>query len=163
MPIKPEDIDNKQFTTTRLRGGYVQKEVDDFLDRLRDDYAHMRDLAARVGQNVTTAVENAPSLESVQRLLDVAKTHADQLVAEARADAEATLNKARQDGGRILVEAHQEAEQIKGAAHVAAQQILDKHAEVKAALAELSVKRDHLFKWVHDALERFEGGDGGTP
>ncbi len=32
MPLTPEDVRNKQFTTVRLREGYDEDEVDAFLD-----------------------------------------------------------------------------------------------------------------------------------
>jgi DivIVA domain-containing protein len=33
-PLTPEDVRNKQFSTTRLRPGYDEEEVDDFLDQV---------------------------------------------------------------------------------------------------------------------------------
>src|SRR5690348_343647 len=32
--LTPEDVRNKQFSTTRLRPGYDEEEVDDFLDQV---------------------------------------------------------------------------------------------------------------------------------
>ena len=32
MPLTPADVRNKQFSTTRLRPGYDEEEVDAFLD-----------------------------------------------------------------------------------------------------------------------------------
>ena len=34
MPLTPEDVRNKLFTTVRLREGYEQAEVDEFLDEV---------------------------------------------------------------------------------------------------------------------------------
>ena len=34
MPLTPADVRNKQFSTTRLRPGYVEEEVDAFLDEV---------------------------------------------------------------------------------------------------------------------------------
>jgi DivIVA domain-containing protein len=34
MPLTPSDVRNKQFSTTRLRPGYVEEEVDAFLDEI---------------------------------------------------------------------------------------------------------------------------------
>ncbi|MEU3505795.1 DivIVA domain-containing protein, partial [Streptomyces hundungensis] len=34
MPLTPEDVRNKQFTTVRLREGYDEDEVDAFLQGL---------------------------------------------------------------------------------------------------------------------------------
>jgi DivIVA domain-containing protein len=35
MPLTPEDVQNKEFTTVRLREGYDMQEVDDFLDEVQ--------------------------------------------------------------------------------------------------------------------------------
>src|SRR4051795_8329083 len=34
MPLTPEDVSNKRFTTVRLREGYDMTEVDQFLDEI---------------------------------------------------------------------------------------------------------------------------------
>ena len=34
MPLTPEDVSNKRFTTVRLREGYDMGEVDQFLDEV---------------------------------------------------------------------------------------------------------------------------------
>ena len=34
MPLTPADVRNKQFSTTRLRPGYDEEEVDAFLDEV---------------------------------------------------------------------------------------------------------------------------------
>src|ERR1700730_3083577 len=34
MPLSPADVRNKQFSTTRLRPGYDEEEVDAFLDEV---------------------------------------------------------------------------------------------------------------------------------
>src|SRR5690349_2210497 len=37
MPLTPEDVRNKQFTTVRLREGYDEDEVDAFLDEVETE------------------------------------------------------------------------------------------------------------------------------
>jgi DivIVA domain-containing protein len=37
--ILPADINRKQFGSTRLKEGYDQNEVDEFLDRVEEDYS----------------------------------------------------------------------------------------------------------------------------
>ena len=34
MPLTPEDVSNKRFTSTRFRPGYDEDEVDAFLDEV---------------------------------------------------------------------------------------------------------------------------------
>ena len=37
MPLTPADVRNKQFSTTRLRPGYDEEEVDAFLDEVESE------------------------------------------------------------------------------------------------------------------------------
>ncbi|MDQ1484383.1 MAG: hypothetical protein QOJ62_76 [Actinomycetota bacterium] len=52
MPLTAEDVKNKQFTHTRMRGGYDEKEVDDFLDEIEAELVRLHrenaDLRARL-------------------------------------------------------------------------------------------------------------------
>ena len=40
--LTPADINSKQFATTRLKEGYDQVDVDDFLDRVQADYEQLQ-------------------------------------------------------------------------------------------------------------------------
>ena len=42
MPLTPADVRNKQFSTTRLRPGYDEEEVDAFLDEVEARYGGTR-------------------------------------------------------------------------------------------------------------------------
>jgi DivIVA domain-containing protein len=54
MALTPEDIKNKQFTTTRGFGeGYVETEVDDFLDEVYEEFARL--IAAQSNGHGSTA------------------------------------------------------------------------------------------------------------
>ena len=52
MPLTAEDVKNKQFTPTRFKGGYDEKEVDDFLDEVEAELTRLlrenADLRARL-------------------------------------------------------------------------------------------------------------------
>ena len=52
MPLTAEDVKNKQFTPTRFKGGYDEKEVDDFLDEVEAELTRLvrenTDLRARL-------------------------------------------------------------------------------------------------------------------
>lgn len=49
MALTPQDIKDKQFTTTRGFGeGYVETEVDDFLDEVYEEFARLADENARL-------------------------------------------------------------------------------------------------------------------
>ena len=41
MPLTPEDVRNKQFTTVRLREGYDEDEVDAFLDEVEAELTRL--------------------------------------------------------------------------------------------------------------------------
>jgi DivIVA domain-containing protein len=41
MPLTPEDVANKQFTSTRLGRGYDEQEVDDFLDEVEAELTRL--------------------------------------------------------------------------------------------------------------------------
>ncbi|WP_084719133.1 protein kinase domain-containing protein [Streptacidiphilus carbonis] len=41
MPLTPEDVSKKQFTTVRLREGYDMKQVDDFLDAVEAELTRL--------------------------------------------------------------------------------------------------------------------------
>jgi DivIVA domain-containing protein len=41
MPLTPEDVQNKEFTTVRLREGYDMQEVDNFLDEVEAELVRM--------------------------------------------------------------------------------------------------------------------------
>jgi DivIVA domain-containing protein len=79
MPLTPADVRNKQFSTTRLRPGYDEEEVDAFLDeveaeldRLIQDNEELRAKLAEVlrgGKAPAPAALNAPHIESVPELM----------------------------------------------------------------------------------------------
>ena len=65
MPLTAEDVKNKQFTPTRFKGGYDEKEVDDFLDEVEAElnrlYRENSDLRARL-QVAEQAARQAASM-----------------------------------------------------------------------------------------------------
>src|SRR5580700_2092380 len=79
MPLTPADVRNKQFSTTRLRPGYDEEEVDAFLDeveaeldRLIQDNEELRAKLAEVlrgGKAPVPAALNAPHIEPVPEMM----------------------------------------------------------------------------------------------
>ena len=47
MPLTPEDVQNKRFSTVRFKEGYDEVEVDAFLDRVAQE---LRRLNARIAE-----------------------------------------------------------------------------------------------------------------
>ncbi len=81
MPLTPADVRNKQFSTTRLRPGYDEEEVDAFLDeveaeldRLIQDNEELRTKLAEVlrgggGASKAPATLNASHIEPAAELM----------------------------------------------------------------------------------------------
>ena len=68
MPLTPEDVANKQFTSTRLKPGYDETEVDEFLDeveaeltRLYRENDELRSKVAAAGRGADTAPAAVPT------------------------------------------------------------------------------------------------------
>src|SRR3954454_18556450 len=65
MPLTPEDVQNKRFTTTRFRPGYDEDEVDSFLDEVESELSRLvqenKTLAARAaGASVAAPAPPTP-------------------------------------------------------------------------------------------------------
>src|SRR3954447_6614103 len=62
MPLTPEDVRNKQFTTVRLREGYDEDEVDAFLDEVEAELTRLlrenEDLRAKLAAAPRAAAQN---------------------------------------------------------------------------------------------------------
>ena len=62
MPLTPEDVRNKQFTTVRLREGYDEDEVDAFLDEVETELTRLlrenEELRAKLAAATRAAAQN---------------------------------------------------------------------------------------------------------
>src|ERR1700756_3505887 len=79
MPLTPADVRNKQFSTTRLRPGYDEEEVDAFLDeveaeldRLIQENEELRAKLAEVMRGGGKPSINAPHAEAPADLMAAA-------------------------------------------------------------------------------------------
>ncbi|GAA0324277.1 DivIVA domain-containing protein [Kineococcus aurantiacus] len=90
MPLTPEDVVEKRFNPTRVREGYAQDEVDDFLDevvaelrRLNAENAELRgqlnQCQARVSELTRAGAQTAPAAEAAP----AAPEEAPEVVAQA--------------------------------------------------------------------------------
>jgi len=65
MPLTPEDVRNKQFTTVRLREGYDEDEVDHFLDEVEGELTRLLrendDLRAKLAAATRSAAAAPPT------------------------------------------------------------------------------------------------------
>jgi DivIVA domain-containing protein len=77
MPLTPADVRNKQFSTTRLRPGYDEEEVDAFLDEVEAELDRLiqenEELRAKLAEVLrggkVPATLNAPHMESAPDLM----------------------------------------------------------------------------------------------
>jgi DivIVA domain-containing protein len=68
MPLTPADVRNKQFSTTRLRPGYDEEEVDAFLDEVETELDRLlqenEELRAKLAEFMRGGKTPAPALSS---------------------------------------------------------------------------------------------------
>lgn len=161
--VTPADIASKTFTTTRLKEGYDQKEVDDFLDAVELDFAKSlgeRDRWAKEAARLKGLLDSKPTeapttvlpvtpAGSAEKILVAAQRTADQVEAEANAEA-----------GQIRAAARAEADNIRRSAEEERQRILNQLEVERAGLAEqielLKTKRDGYKSWLKGTLARIE-------
>lgn len=129
--LTPADIDNKQFGTTRLKEGYDQDEVDNFLDSVKGDYEFLQQSVARLDEEnralrrkvsyheaeapttVLPKVEPTEPSEIIKKMLEAAETAAREHEAEAKVRADEIVREAGAQGARAIEEAQAAAERIK--------------------------------------------------
>ena len=136
MPLTPEDVRNKQFTTVRLREGYDEDEVDAFLDEVEAEltrlYKESADLRAqlataqtrpqsksappvpaapgREAAPVQAAASAGDGADAATRILQLAQRTADEAVSEARSKSDRIINEARGQADKMLSEARSRSE-----------------------------------------------------
>jgi DivIVA domain-containing protein len=68
MPLTPADVRNKQFSTTRLRPGYDEEEVDAFLDEVEAELDRLiqenEELRAKLAESLRGGKSSVPALSS---------------------------------------------------------------------------------------------------
>lgn len=150
--LTPADVEGWQFTTTRIKEGYDQGEVDTFLDRVAREYREMQDqinildadnrkLRSRPKVSdlaETVPVKVQPSTASVERLLVSAQKVADQARADAEEEARAIREAAEEERRNALAELEQEREVL------------------KTQVEELSHRRAEITNWFREILNKIE-------
>lgn len=184
----PADIENKQFSTTRLKEGYDQEEVDNFLDgvgaSMGDLHRKLADAEQRVkvlqaqNQRLTeapTTVQAAASPSAVaEKLIAAAEAAAQQHEAEAKAEADRLVRDAAAKSARMVEQAtdaankieqtaKDEAERIKNDGYAEKyrkfQELEQRHDEKQAAIEQLEKKGKQLRQNLNDALIAFDRGN----
>jgi DivIVA domain-containing protein len=162
MQLTPEQVRDQKFTVVRLREGYQQDEVDNFLDLVYDDYIELlracseaderyRSVTRRVQSGEETMVLPAvpplptPSIESITGLLVAAEGQARKIVEEAGLEKSEIINDARNTASATMDDADRRAALVVSQAEEKAAQIVSEaQTDRLAALGALEEKRANL-------------------
>lgn len=113
MPLTPQDVHAKLFTSVRFAKGYDEDEVDAFLDEVEAELTRLlgendglrRELAAARAAGAEEPSGPGETEDILRRTLLLAQRTADEAVSEARAEA-----------GRIVAAAHEQAQAVEAEA-----------------------------------------------
>lgn len=114
MPLSPLDIHNKEFT--RGFRGYVEDEVNEFLDQIIKDYEILlrekKDLEDRV-RTMTEQMNHFSTMEdTLQKSIVVAQEAADELRRNSQKESKLILKEAEKNADRIVNEALTKARKV---------------------------------------------------
>jgi DivIVA domain-containing protein len=148
MPLTPADVRNKQFSTTRLRPGYDEEEVDAFLDeveaeldRLIQENEELRSKLAEVlrgGTKPAMALSSPlsdhksdmmmpePPMEQPMRRQESMMEHRPYQVEDNMDTAARVLSLAQQTADQAIADARREADETLGRARREADEVLTK-------------------------------------
>lgn len=171
MPLTPEDVRNKQFTTVRLREGYDEDEVDAFLDEVEAELTRLLrendELRAKLAAATRVAAAGGPS--PIERKEDLIPTPpgppasagpgsdgAARVLAMAQQTADQAIAEARNEANKIVTEARAKAEAVERDSRARAEALERDAAEKhRAAMGSLDQQRQILERKVED-LRQFE-------
>jgi len=107
MPLSPLDIHNKEFS--RSFRGYDEDEVDDFLERVIQDYEGLirqnKDLEEKMEQTTEKLRHFTNIEESLSKAIIVAQETAEEVKGNARKEAQLIIKEAEKNADRIVSEA----------------------------------------------------------
>ncbi len=107
MPLSPLDIHNKEFG--RAFRGYDEDEVDDFLERVIQDYEALirqnKELEERMEQMNERLQHFTNIEESLSKAIIVAQETSEEVKSNARKEAQLILKEAEKNADRIVSEA----------------------------------------------------------
>jgi DivIVA domain-containing protein len=119
MPLTPDDVQNKRFSTVRFKEGYDEEEVDAFLDEVEAELRRLlsenqsldRAGAASAAQEVAPSPAATPAEEpneAALRTLLLAQRTADEAIAQAKGEADQIVAQAKVRASSIETEAQQQ-------------------------------------------------------
>ena len=163
MPLTPEDVHNKQFTTVRLREGYDEEEVDAFLDEVEAELTRLirenEELRAKLAAATRAAASAAAAPVPMRREptpipaplpapmpaplpAPLPVPQAPQFAAPGGDSAARVLALAQQTADQAIAEARNEANKIVGEARSRADG-LEREARQKADALERDAQEKH--------------------
>lgn len=114
MALTPLDIHNKEFR--KGFRGYVEDDVDEFLDEVVKEFENMLKENVRLKDEIekmTGQVENYRQLEkTLHNTLIVAQSTAEEVKAAAKKEADLIIREAEISAGKIIEEAYDKVRQI---------------------------------------------------
>src|SRR3954471_10943448 len=149
MPLTPEDVQNKRFSTVRFKEGYDEEEVDAFLDEVE---AELRRLLGENGDLRNRAGAAPAAAAAAPAPVPPAPARAE----EPQEAALRTLLLAQRTADEAIAQAKQESEQIVASAKVRAATIENEaQAQHAAAMGDLQRQRSTLETQIEE-LRTFE-------
>jgi cell division initiation protein len=147
MPLSPLDIHNKEFS--RSFRGYDEDEVDDFLERVMQDYEALirqnKELEERIA-DLNERLKHFTNIEeSLSKSILVAQETAEEVKANARKEAQLIIKEAEKNADRIISEALNKSRKIA--------------LEVEEVQKHAAIFRARFRSLIQAQLEMLESGD----
>jgi cell division initiation protein len=147
VPLSPLDIHNKEFG--RSFRGYAEDEVDDFLERVIQDYEGMiranKDLEERMEQMQERLRHFTNIEESLSKSIIVAQETAEEVKNNAKKEAQLIIKEAEKNADRIVSEALQKSRKMA--------------LEVEEIQKHAAIFRARFRSLIQAQLELLESGD----
>lgn len=147
MPLSPIDIHNKEFS--RSFRGYNEDEVDDFLERIIQDYEGVIRQNKQYEEELERLNERLTHYsnleESLSKSIVVAQETAEEVKGNARKESQLIIRESEKNADRIVSEALNKARKIS--------------IEMEEMQKQAAVFRARFRSLVHSQLEMMESGD----
>jgi DivIVA domain-containing protein len=144
MPLTPEDVQDKEFLTVRLREGYDMQEVDQFLDEVESELRRLHDENEQLRAQLAAAASESP-VESPAAVAAVAAAGAAGMSETGLQRAIADPGQAPQAALKILTHAQKTADDLVDDARSQAEAMVsDAMAEADRITTESTATAEHL-------------------
>ncbi len=156
--LTPQEVNNKTFPKAVI-GGYTMAAVDDFLDKLTDDYTSLYKENAALKTKIKVLAEkmeeSRQNEESFRTLLLSAKKMADEIIASAESKRDEIVKEAESKRGALMGDAENAAKarilELRSMVEQENQRLAEKRKEVDEAVAA----EEYRLERVRSAVEKF--------